>query len=371
MSVQGAANPAAPPDSSVSADRGVSAVVRNELRISVVVPVRNEGPFIARTLQALIDQDYPSQRVEILVVDGDSDDDTPAIVSQWSQLHPQIQLLRNPRRWSSSARNIGIRHAQGDVVLVVDGHCQLSDRRYLANLVAAFERWGVDAVGRPQPQDVKGASVLQRSIAAARESRLGHHPDSYIYSGTEQLVPAHSVAVAYRRSVFDRIGLFDERFDACEDVELNHRFDRSGLRCVLAPSITLKYHPRSTLRGLYYQLYRYGRGRARLMFKHPDTFSWKTFLPALFVLGLLMTPTVAWWPAPLARLCGALWLIYGATVAATSAVLAARHRSWGMLVRLPLVFFTIHLAAGSGLLRELLTQVWRPFGWRSADGSTG
>ena len=80
----------------------------------------------------------------------------------------------------------------------------------------------------------------------------------------EGFVPPQSVAIAYRREVFDRIGLFDERFDACEDVEFNQRADEAGLTCFFTPRVAVHYHPRSTLSGLFRQMARYGRGRVRL-----------------------------------------------------------------------------------------------------------
>src|SRR5262245_38954230 len=239
--------------------------------LSVIVPVRNEQEFIADTLAQLLGQDYPRDRFEVLVADGRSTDDTRERVAAIAAEHPQVRLLDNPRRWSSAGRNVAIRAARGDIVVLVDGHCQLNNPRYLADLADAFARSGADCVGRPQPLDVTGASPLQRAIAAARGSLLGHHPASFIYSGREQFVPPQSVAVAYRREVFERVGLFDERFDACEDVELNHRVDRAGLRCFFTPAVAARYVPRASLRGLFRQMARYGRGRVRLARKHPET----------------------------------------------------------------------------------------------------
>ena len=127
-------------------------------------------------------------------------------------------------------------------------------------MVAVFERHDVESVGRPQPLDVDGASRLQRAIALARSSRLGHNPGSFIYSADGRFVPPQSVAVAYRRDVFERIGYFDETFDACEDVEFNTRLAASGGRCYFAPELAVHYHPRASLLGLFRQMVRYGRG---------------------------------------------------------------------------------------------------------------
>src|SRR5262249_16530671 len=140
--------------------------------------------------------------------------------------------------------------------------------------------------GRPQPLEVAGATPVQRAIAAARSSRLGHHPDSFIYSAAERFVPPQSVAVAYRRSVFETVGLFDERFDACEDVEFTPRVARAGLKCFFPPLAKVHYHPRGSLPGLFRQMVRYGRGRVRLLRKHPETFRLPGFLPALFLAGV-------------------------------------------------------------------------------------
>ena len=255
--------------------------------ISVVVPVRNEARFIGGTIDQLVGQDYPAERFEVLVVDGRSTDSTREIVAAMAAARTNVRLLDNPGRLSSAARNIGLGEARGEVIVVVDGHCELDGPGYLRDVADAFERSGADCLGRPQPLDVTGASPLQQAVAAARSSWLGHHPDSFIYSAAEQFVPAKSVAVAYRRHVFDRVGPFDESFDACEDVELNHRIDRAGLSCFFTPKIRIRYFPRSSLRGLFHQLARYGRGRVRLIRKHPETFSAGGFIPAAWLAGLM------------------------------------------------------------------------------------
>jgi polysaccharide deacetylase family protein (PEP-CTERM system associated) len=328
--------------------------------ISVIVPVRNEARFIGETLRQLLEQRYDADRFEVLVADGGSTDDTWAVVAALQCRHPNLHLLPNPHHWSSAGRNTAIRAARGEIIVLVDGHCELEDAEYLREMASAFERSGADCVGRPQPLDVTGATILQRAIAIARASRLGHHPDSYIYSDCEAMVPPDSVAVAYRRSVFERIGLFDERFDACEDVELNHRAARAGLRCFLTPRVRVHYHPRGSLTGLFRQMVRYGRGRVRLLRKHSDTFSLKSLLPGAFLGGLCVGPQLALaWPM--------LWFLYGGVLACYalivllfSAGLALRERRLALFPWLPLVFPMIHLGAGYGILREGLGGRSRP-----------
>jgi succinoglycan biosynthesis protein ExoA len=344
------------------------------LFISVIVPVRNEARFVERTLEQLVIQDYNRERFEIIVVDGESTDGTPDLVEKFAAAHGNVRLLANPKRLSSAARNIAIGEARGDVVLLIDGHCDLAGKQCLRDLADAFQRSGADCLGRPQPQDIaqsflpnqekRRATALVRAVAAARSSRLGHHPDSYIYSSAEGFVPAKSVAVAYRRAVFEKIGGFDERFDACEDVEFNHRVDRAGLRCYFTPRIAVHYAPRDTLRGLFRQLFRYGRGRVRLGRKHPETLSIKTLLPAVFVLGCAVGFGLAWTSAWLAAAYAASLATYVIIVIVGSLIATAKRREFTALPWLPLVFLTIHIGAGAGLLWEMI------FGLRSWDSAS-
>jgi succinoglycan biosynthesis protein ExoA len=327
--------------------------------ISVIVPVRNEAAHIAHTLTELLKQRYPAERFEILVVDGESTDATPSVVSAFAERHANVRLLPNPRHWSSAGRNVGIREAQGDLIVIIDGHCELGTSAHLQEIADAFTRSEADCLGRPQPLDVSQANPLQRAIAAARNSRLGHHPDSFIYSADERFVPPQSVAVAYRRSVFDQVGMFDERFDACEDVEFNHRVARAGLRCYFTPRIAVRYVPRATLPGLFRQMVRYGRGRVRLLRKHRETFSLACFIPALFVLAWLTGPLLALVHPVLAVPFLAALSLYLFAQAAAIAAIGWRERDVHVLAWLPLVFFAIHCGAGAGILREWLTRAPR------------
>ena len=320
--------------------------------VSVIVPVRNEADFIAETLDQLLAQRYDPRRFEVLVADGGSTDGTREIVAGCARLHPQVRLLDNPGRLSSAGRNVAVRAARGDIVLLVDGHCRLDDPWHLAEVASAFARSGADCLGRPQSLDVTGAPAFQRAVAAARASRLGHHPASHIYSDGEGFVPPQSVAVAYRRSVFEKVGLFDEAFDACEDVEFNHRAARAGLRCFFTPRVGVRYHPRAALAGLFRQMTRYGRGRVRLLRKHPDSFSLPGLLPAAFLCGVALGPLTALCHPLLALAYFGVLALYALVVLLASVAVCVRRRDAALLPWLPLVFAVVHAGAGWGVLYE-------------------
>jgi succinoglycan biosynthesis protein ExoA len=256
--------------------------------ISVLIPVLNEDRHLERLLEVLTCQTYPEDLLEILVIDGGSTDATVEIAETWAASSKMITVLENPGRWSSRGRNVGVRASKGRYVVVIDGHCELRDSEYVAKVADLFETSGADSLGRPQPLAAESASAIQQAIAIARASPLGHHADSWIYSRGERFVPAISVAAAFKRSVFSTVGLFDESFEACEDVEFNYRLDQAGLSCYFSDRLSLAYVPRRSLLELSKQMIRYGRGRIRLLRKYPATFSIKSLAPGLFIASAIV-----------------------------------------------------------------------------------
>lgn len=329
--------------------------------VSVIVPVRNESRSIRATLESLLSQDYPDDEFEVIVADGCSTDDTVPIVRNLQASHSNLQLVLNPSRWSSAGRNAGLRMMRGDVAVIVDGHCHVPDRNYLRNVVSAFRDSGADSLGRPQPLNVPNPTAFQEAVSVARSSRLGHNPDSDIFSNEAKFVPPQSTAVAYRKGVFETIGLFDAKFDACEDVEFNQRVHDAGMTCYFTPDITIVYDPRMTPGGLFKQLARYGAGRARLAAKHPRSLTLPALVPPLWCVGLVVGAALAFLHPYLAIAYLGSIALYLAVILGASLHLG-RGRSLGVRLRIPLVFFAIHFGFAAGFLRE----VWRRAGARIA-----
>jgi succinoglycan biosynthesis protein ExoA len=332
--------------------------------ISVIVPVRNEAAFIERTLRVLLTQEFPRDEFEVIVADGASTDETVMIVRRLQGEFPNLKLVYNPARYSSAGRNLAIRHSTMDVVVVVDGHCHIPDRRYLKNIAAAFERSGADCLGRPQPLDVPDPTPFQRAVAVARSSRLGHNPGSDIYSDEPKFVTPQSTAVAYTRGVFHRVGLFDESFDACEDVEFNERVHAAGLNCYFTPTAKVFYEPRKSPGALFHQLARYGLGRARLAFKHPRSLTLPALVPPLWVVCLIAGALAS----PFVPYLGAAWLasisLYAAVLVAAGLVLG-RTQGLAVMVRIPLVLAAIHFGFAWGFWKEVARRI--P-GWLQSRG---
>ena len=337
--------------------------------ISIVIPVRNEEAHIGAVLDQLMAQDYPSDRFEILIVDGNSTDRTVEVVQTCGRSGShRIVVLPNPGQLSSAGRNVGIHHSRGDIVIFIDGHCFIPTRTLLSDTVRILESTEADCLCRPQPLIAGSGNTLQSVVAHARASMLGHGRDSIIYDMQyEGFADPTSSGATYRRCVFERIGLYDKRFDACEDVEFNHRVHEAGLKSYASPRLAVFYQARGSFAGLFKQLMRYGRGRFRLIRKHPDAASLGQLLPGSLLLGLVAGAFLSYmFPSVRIFYLGAFALYVGLLLG-FSASLALRY-GWPHLILAPAVYATIHFGLGLGYWVEACGV--RPRGSPSPAGSS-
>jgi len=324
-----------------------------------VIPVRNEAAHLGAVLDALLAQDYPRERFEILVADGGSTDGTATVVERYSCAgSPRVTLLSNPGRLSSAGRNVGVKSSRGDIVCFIDGHCSILTSQLLRETARLFKETGADCLCRPQPLTLDGNTFMQQVIAHARSTALGHGSDSTIYAmDREGFVNPTSSGAVYLRSVFKRAGLYDERFDACEDVEFNYRVHLAGMRSYSSPAIAVHYRPRTSLGGLFKQLVRYGRGRYRFIRKHPSAFSISQLIPALFLAGLVVGGTLSFFLTPVRYVYFGGLALYALAILSFSVLLGVRC-GWRHFFVAPMVYLTIHVALGAGF-------------WAEASGSPG
>jgi len=316
--------------------------------VTIVVPIRDEEEFIGKCLDSLIQQDYPSDRIEVLVVDGRSEDDSRLIVLAKSQEHDFIKLIDNPKRITPSALNLGIRNASGDVIIRLDGH------HYAAS---DFVSKNVAYLARPEVACVGGAictisdSFVGKAISLAMSSPFGVGNALFRYSRKEQYVDTVANP-AYRREVFDRIGLFDEELVRDQDDEFNYRLRAHGGHILLAPQVRTWYVCRSSLGKLWRQYFEYGYWKVRVLQKHPRQMQWRQFVPPVFVLALLaalgMSASLGvFWP---------LALVAGSYCAAnlTASFWVAAQNDWQYLAVLPIAFAILHISYGLGFLKGLV-----------------
>ncbi len=323
---------------------------------TVVIPVRNEERFIESTIVSLQKQDYPKDKLEIVIVDGQSDDATVDIIKRMAASDSRIKYIDNPGRLSSAGRNIGARAAKGEIVTYIDGHTYIDGNQLLKNIARSMNEKGVSVLSRPQFMETPNNGFFQQAVALARRSPFGHGLDSTIYLEEEKYVEATSSGASYKKEVFEKVGYFDEDFDAAEDLDFNYRVHQQGYASFSSPRFSVFYYPRETLGGLFRQMRRYGIGRFRFLLKHRKGFGSGTLLPPILIAG----PPVAlllsiFWPFILWPLAVGATL-YLALNLGSAATISIRH-NWRYIRIVPLIYLVVHIGLGWGFLSEMARTV--------------
>jgi succinoglycan biosynthesis protein ExoA len=321
--------------------------------VSIVLPVRNEEDHIEQCIVQLLEQDYPSDRFEILVVDGCSDDGTRAVLLEIERRQPHVALrvLDNPDRTVPQALNIGIRAARGEVIVRMDGHA-VPAQNYITACVGALRRSRAANVGGVL--SFFATSRFGAAVTIAAGHRLGAGDAGYRVGGDAGFVDTVPFG-AFRRSVFEQVGLFDESMVRNQDYEMNVRIRRVDEQVYLDPAIRVAYAPRSTVRALGRQYFQYGWWRVETLRRHPYSMRLRQVIPPGFVATLLLFALLTpWTVVPLAGLAA----IYLSTILAVS-FRVAKERSSPLLVAL--AFMTIHLAFGLGFLLNVVSLGTFPY----------
>jgi glycosyltransferase involved in cell wall biosynthesis len=329
--------------------------------VSILIPMRNEERYIGTCLDSVLANDYPEDKLEIIVVDGMSDDQSQVIVEHYSRQHPFIHLLENPQRIQSAALNIGIANARGEILVRMDAHTIYAPD-YVSKCVTTLLRSGATNVGGMQAPN--GENYASRSIAAAVSSPFAAGDAKYRYGNKETWVDTVFLG-CWRRKDMVELGGFREDCGVNEDYELNYRLRKNGGTILFSPEIKCTYFVRPSVKALWRQYFRYGWSRIRTLKLHPGSLRWRQLVPPLFALLFILSALTG--GALLAAGNNYAWL--GAVVPATYlfvdlifSVRAAQSRGWQYLPMLLFVVFpTIHFAWGLGFLWGLKKYGFPPF----------
>lgn len=318
-------------------------------RVSVIIPMRNESGWIERCLGSVLNQDYPPDRFEVLVVDGMSDDGSYENVLEMSARETRLRVLRNPARIVPSSLNVAIEAARGDVIARVDAHTTL-ERDYLSAGVELLDRSGADNVGGPMVSI--GGGAAGDAIATAMRSRFGI--GAYFHFADDECEVDTVYMGMWPRDVFTRVGLFDEELVRNQDDEFNYRIRKTGGRIVVSPRMRSRYQNRQSWSALARQFYQYGLWKVRVLQKHPGQMSMRHFVPPAFDLAIIVGAMFGGTrPAALVSL---------AVYAMLMAVVAAREvRGMAVAARVWLALVVIHHAWAAGFLVGLVRFAGRWF----------
>ncbi len=352
---------------------------RAKLIVTIILPVFNEEFYIARCLEAILNQDYPRDRMEIVIADGMSTDGTRQAIAKVANDHGvplcadrsedfksdglTITLLDNPQRIVSTGLNRALRIASGDIVVRVDGHCEISPD-YVSRCVQYLDDDQVAGVGGYI--ETIGETKIAKAIAVGMSTPFGVGGSAFRTRRDKTIFVDSVPFPAYRWPTIAKAGFFDEELVRNQDDEYNYRIRKLGGKILLAQDIRSKYYSRSTLTSLFRQYFQYGFWKVRVFQKHPRQMSFRQFIPPVFVLSLVLAGITGYasqfWRALFALDLGLYLLInLGASLWVGSKF------GWEISPFMPLVYLSLHLSYGAGFLFGLIRFITR---WGDKVGKT-
>lgn len=252
--------------------------------ISVILPVRNEERFIAACVASIFAQDYPQEQMEVIFVDGCSEDRTVEMLHELQKEHPQIVVLHNPNRTVPYAMNIGIEKSRGEVIVRLDAHAEYPPDYIRLSVETLLTRACDNAGG---VFETRGRGFMGEAIAEMLKTPLGVGNATYRLTQEDGYVDTVPFG-CFRRELFERIGGFDERMTRNQDNELNFRIRKNGGKIYLNHNIRVLYYCRDTMRGIMKMGYMNGKWNVITMTLVPGSMGVRHFVPLAFVLSTIV-----------------------------------------------------------------------------------
>ena len=315
--------------------------------ISVILPVRNEERYIAACVDSIFSQDYPVEKMEVIFVDGRSEDRTVELLRQMQQAHPQIIVLDNPNRTVPYAMNIGIAACKAEIIVRLDAHAEYP-ADYIRLSVETLLTQDCDNAGGVF--ETRGRGFMGEAIAEMLKTPLGVGNATYRLTQEDGYVDTVPFG-CWRKELFERIGGFDERMTRNQDNELNHRIRKNGGKVYLNHKIRVLYYCRDTIRGIMKMGFMNGKWNVITMTLVPGSMGVRHFVPLAFVvstIGLLLLTLLTrsmLFGGLLALEWGAYLLLdffYAYTI--------AKEKGWKFLPVEVILYPAFHFAYGTGSL---------------------
>jgi glycosyltransferase involved in cell wall biosynthesis len=312
--------------------------------VTVVIPARNEETFIAACLDSILTQDWVN--LQVIVVDGSSEDTTAAIVAAHAERDKRVELLSNPRRIIPVSLNLALAQARGEWLVRVDAHARIPPN-YVRRAVERLRTGRYGGVGGRK--DGVGRTRAGKAIAAAMASPFGVGGSTY-HHGTAATEVEHVPFGAYPVAIVRTLGGWDEELAVNQDFEFDRRLREAGHAILFDPGLRIEWESRQTIRDLARQYHRYGRGKVNVAAMHPRSLRPRHLAPPALIVGCVLASSALVAGRP--RRAAALLLPYLVTLMVAS-VSTARRVEPGARRYLPLAFLAMHLGWGVGFWQQV------------------
>ena len=318
-------------------------------RVSVIIPCRNEGRFIANCLDSVLNNGYPVDKLEIIVVDGMSDDDTRSVIQHYNTVNPFIKIVDNPHKVTPFAVNIGIRAASCEIIMRLDAHT-VCERDYISRCVNALNKYTADDVGGLCRIVARDDTPMGRAIVKALTVPLGVGNLRHRFSKSEEPEIVDTVPFfCCRPELFHKVGLFNENLTRGQDMEFKRRLARTGGKIMLVPGAAVSYQARSNLKAFVRHNWADGLWTA-LAFAYSDVMPvrWRHLAPLCLLGALIGSGFLAIIFPPFTWAFVGISGIYAVAILALSAKIAISEKDARYFLLVPLAIVTLHGMRGLG-----------------------
>ena len=326
--------------------------------VSVVVGLLNEEKFLPRLIEDFKKQTYNHNEIELIFIDGMSKDDSWKILEDFKNSNHDfydVVLLKNPKVILSAGMNVGIKAARGECILKVDCHSHITDN-FIENNVKIIEE-GEDVCGGPRPNIIENADNFSKTLLLVEENMFGSGIADYRKKTTKKYVSSVFQGM-YKKSIFDKIGLLDEKVGRVEDNELHYRIRKNGYNIRYSNDILSYQYTRPTLKRMLKQKYSNGYWIGKVSHVYPKAFSIFHFVPLAFVLAIIFSLCMIPITSIFIVLLSSIYFLF--TILIT--IMTIINNKFNITILLmPIILFLIHVYYGVGTLVGLI----KGFSWKN------
>lgn len=320
-------------------------------KVSFLMPALNEEKTVRQCLDSLLELDYPKEKIEILVAEGNSADNTRNIIEAYARKYKNIKILNNSTGNTAVGRNICIDNATGEMLMNYSGHV-IAEKNLLKVLALKLLKLPKEIAGvgcsnvSPKEQNFVGkvTGVAFSGFMGGKNS----FPQNEVFQ--EERFVEHVSFTCYRKGIVEEVSNFDPEFWCGQDAELDIRIKKAGYKLLYTPETRVYHFKRSTFRSLFRQMYRYGLARAKMVKKHPDTLRIVYLFGSGFILGIILLSALTILKLIPPGLIATLALLYVLLSIISSIQVTKRP---GLVIASILFYFVTHVSYGLGFLRGI------------------
>ena len=326
--------------------------MKNQPFVSIILPNYNEGDFIEPTLKSIFNNSYPLSKFEILIIDGMSTDHSIDIIRDYAKKYSNIKIFENHKRLLAPALNIGLKNAEGEIIVRLDAH-SIMNKNYIENCVKLLQSGNADVVGGILINMPYDKSIVSRTISCALTSFFGVGNATHrtgIKSETQYVdsVPFGS----FYKSLIDKIGYYNEKCPRSEDIEFYNRVLSSGRKIMISSKIIVNYMCNNTM-SMIKRYFRNGGDVTQYYFRDGiKAFKLRHLIPFLFLCALILS-FVIYIIHSNSLLLFYLITIYLSISIIFSLKMVSEERDIRFIFSAPLIYFILHITHGLGALKGI------------------